>query len=118
MYDQLGREGMEQMEQEGGAAGGPWGQGGFAYGFGSAGGGPFSPQDIFEQLFGQGSSGGNYGQFFSGAMFVESAMRLSFMVGAVTCGAGACNHGLSNVRQWDDVMHLVQPAVHCPHLLL
>jgi DnaJ-class molecular chaperone len=85
MYDHLGRDGMDRMEQEGGGPGGASGFGGFSgYGFGSgAGGAPFSPQDIFEQFF---RNDPGFGSFFSGNMFVESSMRLSFMVG---CAAAA-----------------------------
>ncbi|WIA33737.1 hypothetical protein OEZ86_006853 [Tetradesmus obliquus] len=74
MYDHLGRDGMDRMEQEGGGPGGASGFGGFA-GYG----GPFSPQDIFEQFF---RNDPGFGSFFSGNMFVESSMRLSFMEAA------------------------------------
>jgi DnaJ-class molecular chaperone len=84
MYDHLGRDGMDRMEQEGGGPGGASGFGGFGgFGFGGgAGGSPFSAQDIFEQFF---RNDPGFGSFFSGNMFVESSMRLSFMVSCCCC---------------------------------
>jgi hypothetical protein len=94
MYDHLGRDGMDRMEQEGGGPGGASGFGGFGgYGFGGgAGGAPFSAQDIFEQFF---RNDPGFGSFFSGNMFVESSMRLSFMVSQ--CDAAASVWSLNHV---------------------
>lgn len=85
IYDQIGREGMDRMEAEGGFGGGGAGFGASGFGAGFGGAGPFNVHDIFEQFF---RGDPSYGQFWGGGMgagmIVESSMRLSFMVSAAT----------------------------------
>eukprot|EP00879_Flechtneria_rotunda_P030277 GHRR01032892.1.p1 GENE.GHRR01032892.1~~GHRR01032892.1.p1 ORF type:complete len:307 (+),score=67.28 GHRR01032892.1:169-1089(+) len=79
LYNQLGREGMDRMEQEGGGAEpGFGGFGGFGAGGFAAGQSPFSAEDIFKHFFG-GDPRFAGGMGFGTQMFVESGMRLTFM---------------------------------------
>eukprot|EP00879_Flechtneria_rotunda_P026231 GHRR01027956.1.p1 GENE.GHRR01027956.1~~GHRR01027956.1.p1 ORF type:complete len:103 (+),score=16.51 GHRR01027956.1:1064-1372(+) len=71
---------MDRMEQEGGGAEpGFGGFGGFGAGGFAAGQSPFSAEDIFKHFFG-GDPRFAGGMGFGTQMFVESGMRLTFMV--------------------------------------
>lgn len=89
LYDQLGREGMDRMESEGGSPGaGGYGFSG-AYGFGGAPGGvPFNADEIFNMFF---QKDPRFGQFWASNMYVESSIRLTFMVsGQQECSCSCC----------------------------
>lgn len=84
MYDRLGREGMDRMEQEGGGGGGF--DGGFQWQWqeGQGGGPAWSVEEIMQHFFG-GAAGGAAGGFGGGNMFASAAfmldtpLRLTFM---------------------------------------
>lgn len=104
------------MEAEGGAgAGGPFGGGaGFyssSWGGGGGGAGPFSAESIFEQFL---RSESGWGQFFSGNMFVESSMRLTFMVRRVAACGGRRGSSLLLAARWTLRRCLLAGAVRGP----
>jgi len=114
MYDQLGRENMERMEQAGGGTGpGGTGGGGFrgnpfegggGFGFGGGpfggGGGQMNMEDIFEQFFGNmgmhpGMRGGMGGMGIS-RLDVRQRLRLSFMDAVKGCEVNVPTGGVSS----------------------
>lgn len=82
MYDRLGREGMDRMEQEGGGGGGGGFDGGFNWQWQEGGGQAWSVEDIMQHFFGgaAGGFGGPGGNVFTSAAFMMDApLRLTFM---------------------------------------